>query len=106
MTISDIGLGIEFLGFFFIFFNTKGLLLTIMMWIKKKRKKQDAMWMDKKSSGHGHWYSFMQNFYVTNYNNSFSIEHWTNKWKTYYGFIGFSLIMLGLILQLSWFNNF
>lgn len=105
MEISDVGLGIEFMGFFLIFFNTKGLLLTFMMWIKKKRKESDAMWINQKNSGHGYWQSFMSNYYVTNYNQAFSPQHWTNKWKTYYGFMGFGLILLGLILQLSIFKN-
>ena len=75
MEFSDIGLGIEFLGFFLIFFNTRGILLTFMMWIKKKRKEVGALWIDKKNSGHGYWDSFMNNYYVTNYNHGFSPQH-------------------------------
>ena len=68
------------------------------MWRKQE------MWIKQKNSGCSYWQSFMQNFYLVNYNQGLTIDHWSHKWKTYYGFLGFGLILIGLALQLSMFN--
>lgn len=91
------GLILEAFGFFYIFPDTRGLMIVIAFYIRGSRFAVPSLRKSKRK-----WQDFKQQYYVANYN-SWEICHWIPKSKTYFGWMGFGLIVIGLFFQSQYF---
>lgn len=91
------GLILEAFGFFYIFPNTRGFMIVVAFYIRGSRFAVPSLRKSKRK-----WHDFMQQYYVANYN-SWEMIHWIPKSKTYFGWVGFGLIVTGLFFQSQYF---
>ena len=90
------GLILEAFGFFYIFPDTRGVIITIASYFKGNFAIPELRKSKRK------WYDFIQQYYAANYNDWIA-GHWIPYSKTYFGWMGFGLIVLGLFFQSQYF---
>lgn len=93
------GLILEAFGFFYIFPDTRGFLITVAFFI---RGNEFAVPSLRKSNNK--WRLFMTQYYIAN-DNAWMIGHWIQKSRTAFGWVGFGLIVLGLFFQSQYFMS-
>lgn len=83
---------LEAFGFFYIFPDTHGFIITVAQYIKNDFAIPSLRKSKRK------WSDFLQQYYIVN-NNAWRVDHWIPKSKTYFGWCGFMLILIGLCFQ-------